>query len=297
MKRSHKKTAVSSSLAKGIAISPDARFKIWGAGKIVWFYMIFYIFYGIIGISLLIAGASEKDGTAPLVTGIFITVMFVPLYAILIGNFVRPLVIERGVLKIPKTFGHREVSLSTLSGVGLVYRVVPRSSGWMLQIWGDDGKPMQIRRFTVTSMRGQKLAPGVKRRVGGVRDWTIPLPKENTKALGLTKSGNVATTIFESSLAVQGTDGPLVRSANQKTVVYDPNSLSKIFAWWSPDGYMGRARGLPGPDSAKLADPSQCDVAPIPSDVSLAGLSHAELFPATSYVISRVVESSAPHVT
>jgi hypothetical protein len=28
-------------------------------------------------------------------------------------------------------------------------------------------------------------------------------------------------------------------------------------------------------------------VAPIPSDVSLAGLSHAELFPATSYVISQ----------
>jgi hypothetical protein len=297
MKRTLKGTVVSSRPAEGISLRPDARIKIWGASRIFWFYMIFYLFYGVIGIGLLVAGAREKNGTAPLVTGIFVTAMFIPLYALLFGNFVRPLVIEQGILKIPKTFGHREVSLKTLSGVGLIYRIVPRTSGWMLQIWGDDGKPMQIRRFTVSSMRNPKLASGVKRRVGGVRDWTIPLPKENTKVLGRTMSGRVATTIFEAAFAYQGTDGPLVKLATQKAVVYDPNSLSKIFAWWSPDGYMGRARGLPAPNPAKLVDPSQCDVAAIPSDASLVGLSHAELFPDSNYAMIQTPPLEVPRIS
>jgi hypothetical protein len=264
---------------EGFSLLPNAKIKIWGASRIFWFYMIVYLFYGGLVIWLLVAGALEKNGTAPFVTGIIGTAMMIPIYALLFGNFVRPLTIEGEILKIPTTFGHREVSLRTLSGVGLIYRLVPRTPGWMLSIWGDDGKSIQIRRFTVTNMRNPKLASGVKRRIGGVRDWTIPLPKENTKILGLTKSGRVATTLFESALAVQGTGGPLVQSAKQKAVVYDPNSLSKTLAWWSPDGYMGRARGLPGPNSAQLADPSQCDVAAIPSNAGMVDLSHAGFFP------------------
>jgi len=263
-----------SSPAGGISPSPNAPIKIWGASGIFWFSMISYLFYGVIGVWLLVAGALEKNGTAPFVTGIFITAVFILLCALSYGNFVRPLVIARGVLKIPKTFGHREVLLASLSGVGLVYRLVPRT-GWMLQIWDGEGKPIQIRRFSVTSRRSPRLASGVKRRIGGVRDWTIPLPMENTKVLGSTKSGHVATQLFESALAWQGTGGALVQSAKQKAAVYDPNSLSKTLAWWSPDGYMGRATGLPGPDPAKLADPSLCDVAAIPRYASLIGPSPA----------------------
>jgi hypothetical protein len=265
--------------AGGVPPLSNEKVKIWGASRIFWFNLIVFLVYGGLGIGLLIAGALEKNGTAPFVTGIFITAMFIPLYALLFGNFVRPLTIERGILKIPTTFGHREVSLRTLSGVGLIYRLAPKTSGWMLSIWGDDGTPIQVRRFTVTSMRTPKLASGVKRRIGGVRDWTIPLPKENTKVLGLTKSGRVAKTLFESALVAQGTGGPLVQSAKQKAVVYDPNSFSKALAWWSPDGYMGRARGLPGPNVSKLADPSQCEVTAIPSDAGLAGLSHVGFLP------------------
>jgi hypothetical protein len=167
----------------------------------------------------------------------------------------------------------------------------------MLHIWGDVGKPILIGRFTVTSMRTPRLASGVKRRIGGVRDWTIPLPKENTNFLGSTKSGRAAMTLFESALAVQGTGGPLVQTAKQKLVVYDPNSLSKTLAWWSPDGYMGRAKGLPDPDSMKLADPSQCDVAPMPSHASLIGLSTAELLPVPKYSISQSLPVQVPQTS
>jgi hypothetical protein len=258
--------------ADEFSLDPNARVKIWGAEGIFWFYSGLYGFYGVIGIWLLVAGATEKDGTAPFVTGIFITAMSIPLYAMVFGVFVRPLIIDQGVLKIPTMFGHRDLSLRSLSGIGLVYRILPRTSGWTLQIWSDGNQPIQIRRFTVTNMRNPKLASGVKRRIGVVRDWTIPLPKENAKILSSTRSGRAATAIFQSAMSLQGTAGPLVHSAKQKSLVYDPNSLSKTLAWWSPDGFMGRAKGLPAPDSAKLADPSQCDVAAIPSDVGLAGV-------------------------
>jgi hypothetical protein len=276
------------------SLRSNGRIRIWGASRIFWFYTIMYLFYGVIGISLLVAGALEKNGTAPFVTGIVITAMFVPLYVLLIGSFGRPLIIERGTLRIPKAFGHREISLKTLSGVGLVYRQVPRTPGWLLQLWGDDGKPIEVRRFTVTSMRNPTLASGVKRRIGGMRDWTVPLPNENTRALGLSRAGCVATTIFDSALASQGPGGPLLRLAKQKAVLYDPNSLSKTLAWWSPDGYMGRAKGLPPPDSAKLADPTQCDVAPMPHDALLPLLSHAELFSDPIHSISQSPLTEVP---
>ena len=288
---------VSSSPAGEISINPNARIRIWGAEGIFWFYSVVYSFYGVIGIWLLVVGATEKDGTAPFVTGIFITAMSVPLYAIVFGSFIRPLVIDQGILKIPTMFGHREVSLRSLSGIGLVYRLLPRTSGWRLQIWSDENQPIQIGRFTVTSMRNPKLASGVKRRAGGVRDWTIPLPKENTKVLGSTRSGRAATALFQSSLSLQGTAGPLVHSAKQKALVYDPNSLSKTLAWWSPDGYMGRARGLPAPDSAKLADPQQCDVAPIPSDASLVGLSQVALTPSPNNGISQSLPDEVAQIS
>jgi hypothetical protein len=266
---------VSSSPAEEISLRTNARIKIWGAEGIFWFYSVLYAFYGVIGIWLLVAGASEKNGTAPFVTGIFITVMSVPLYFMLFGAFVRPLIIENGILKIPTTFSHREVSLRSVSGIGLAYRLLPRTSGWTLQIWAAENQLISIRRFTVTSMRNPKLASGVKRRAEGVRDWTIPLPKENTRVLESTKSGRAATALFESAMSLQGTAGPLIQSAKQKALVYDPNSLSKTLAWWSPDGYMGRARGLPAPDPAKLADPTKCDVTAKPSNPNLVGLSQA----------------------
>jgi hypothetical protein len=282
-----------SSSADRVSLRSNGRIKIWGASRIFWFYTIMYLFYGVIGISLLVAGALEKNGTAPFVTGIVITTMLIPLYALLIGSVGRPLTIERGNLKLPKAFGHREISLKSLSGVGLVYRLAPRTPGWSLQLWGDDGKPIEIRRFTLTSMRNPELASGVTRRIGGVRDWSIPLPKENTGVLGLSKPGRVATTIFDSALASQGPGGPLLRLARQKAVIYDPNSLSKALAWWSPDGYMGRAIGLPPPDSAKLADPTQCNVAPMPNDAIVPLLSHAELF---SDPIDSISQSSPTEV-
>jgi len=291
---------VSSRPVEGISLGPSPKVKIWGASGIYWFNMTMYLFVGCLGIWLLVAGALKKNGTAPFVTGIVITAMFIPLYALLLGNFVRPLTIERGILKIPTTFGHREVSLGTLSGVGLIYRLVPRTPGWMLHIWDDSGELIPIGRFTVTSMRGPSLASGVKRRVGGVKDWTIPLPKENMKVLALSRSGRAATTIFNSVLACQGTGGSLVVSAKQKAVVYDPNSLTKMLAWWSPDGYMGRARGLPGPESSKLAVPSQCDVAAMPSNASLFSASNVQQFPDPGNAISQsspqVVAQVSPEV-
>ncbi len=257
----------------------NAKYRIWGTSGIFWFYTIVYLSVGAMGIWLLVGGATEKDGTAPFVTGIVILAMYAPFYALWINNFVRPLVVENGILRIPKMFGHRDIPLRTLSGVGLLYRLGSRTPGWLLQVWGDDEKPILIRRFTVTSRRLPKLAPGVKRRVGGVRDWTVPLANENTKVLESTKSGRVATLLFTSALALQGTDGPLVRSAQQKALVYDPNPLEKALAWWSPDGSMGRARGLPAPDPSKLADPLRCDVAPIPVNVGLLGLTPKESRP------------------
>jgi hypothetical protein len=124
-------------------------------------------------------------------------------------------------------------------------------------MWGSGESSTQVRRFLVTSWKGVKRADGVERRVNGMRDWTIPLPHENAVTLAASKPGRAAMELYRAVLHEQGLSGPLVTEARQKTVTYDPNSSTPAMAWWSPDGAMGRAQGLPAADPSKLADPSR----------------------------------------
>jgi hypothetical protein len=43
----------------------------------------------------------------------------------------------------------------------------------------------------------------------------------------------------------------------EKSVAYDPGSRIRMLAWWSPDGTMGRAKGVSALDPAKAAAAKQ----------------------------------------
>ncbi len=225
--------------------------RLWGMSRILWFYLCLNGLYVAGGIGLVIGGLVESNGTAPLITGIIISVFAIPITALMLGLGARPLVITNGVLRVPKAFGSTDIPLSTLSGVGLIYQYTPGSrnpSGWTLRVW-DDKKEIPVRRWIVVAWTNTS-APGMRKRLFSKRDWSLPLAHEDSAYLASTKAGQVARRIYDAALGWQGQYGPLTTKAMQRGVVYNPNAMTHLAAWWSPDGTMGRASDLPPFDPA-----------------------------------------------
>ena len=227
---------------------------------IFWFYFVIYLFYTAMGVGLLVAGALQRHGTAPLITGIFITAIGVPL--LLLFSFgLRPVVLTDEVLRIPKAFGTREIPLRRLSGVGLIYRQVPRMPGWALQVWDDNGVPVRIGRWTVVTWWNRR-PDETRKRLRDQRDWTAPLPHEDPNYLATTRAAQVAGRIYDAIMDRQGPTGPLATQARQKAIAYDPNSSAPVLAWWSPDGTMGRALSLPRVERSRHLAPDDLPKGP-----------------------------------
>jgi hypothetical protein len=150
-------------------------------------------------------------------------------------------------VRIPRGFRTSVISLSTLTGVGLIYRYTVQSrspAGWTLCVWDESGKMLSIPRWIVVAWTATS-APGIKRRYFAIsRNWSLPLAHEDSAYLAASKPGRTATRIYEAALTWQGRLGPLTTRALEKTVVFDPDARTQMAAWWSPDGTMGRAQGL-----------------------------------------------------
>jgi hypothetical protein len=233
-------------------MNDDERITFWGWSGGPAFYVAILGCYLLIGLILLIAGALAHHRAAPVITGIVICGMSFPLLA----AAARPVVVDGHAVRVPVLFRSTVVPLAGISGIGLIYRLKSRGAGWGLVLWDPDGKSVEIPRFILSTWSSPRVAVGVKRAPDGKKDWTIPLPNENTDRLATSKAGRVATRLYESVTARQGHQGPLVLQAKQKAVEYDPNVRSSPQAWWSPDGAMGRAKGLPPAEPTKLADPT-----------------------------------------
>jgi hypothetical protein len=233
--------------------SPAQSIRLWGTSRVFWFYLTIYAFYAAAGLGLIVAGAIEKNGTWPLVTGIILALMMVPMAALFLGLWLRPLVVADGMLRVPKAFGSVRIPLAQIAGVGLIYQYTPGSrspAGWQLRVW-NDSEEVRIGRWIVVAWTTNR-APGTKRKFIQQRDWSVPLAHEDGAYLAASKPAQVARRIYDATLAWQGSSGPLVTRALEKKIVFDPNTANHMAAWWSPDGTMGRAAGLPPFDPAKV---------------------------------------------
>lgn len=206
-------------------------------------------FYFLIGVVLLVVGLADHHA-APVVTGVVICAFLAP---ILFSVFRPALVIAEGALRVPRLFSSSWVlALADVSGLGLMWRLQPYSPGWRLVVWDAEGKPRELRQFGISPKIRTRpgLAPGVK------RDLTVPLADENIDRLAASKPGRVAARLYAAVIAVQGPHGPLATHAREKAIEYDARARLSPRAWWSPDGSMGRAKGMPPADPTKLVDPS-----------------------------------------
>jgi hypothetical protein len=232
--------------------------RIWGASRIFWFYFVLSgLFPAAIGIVVLVAGALEKNGTAPFVTGIVVCSFSLPLATFAVAS-ARPLTIAEGRIRIPKGFRTSVVDLTTLAGVGLLYRFTVQSQnpvGWTLCVWDGAGAMIPIPRLIVVAWSSTS-APGVKHRyLATTRDWTLPLAHEDSTYLATSKAGRAAIRIYEAAQTYQHKRGPLTTRALEKREVFNPDAMTQTAAWWSPDGTMGRTKGLPLPQWTAEGDP------------------------------------------
>jgi hypothetical protein len=218
--------------------------------RIYWYYFAIYLAMAAMGVGLIAGGAASAHGTAPVLTGIFITAICLPLLPAF-GIGLRPMRISDGNLHVPTAFGSRTIPLSAISGVGLMYRLIPRLTGWTPVVWGQNGLPVQLGRWTVLTWKNPG-AKGARKILQVQRDWTAPVDHEDAGYLASTRAGQATTAIYDAALAWQGRTGPLCTQALEKAITYDPNASARLIAWWSPDGSMGRAVGLPAVDRSRF---------------------------------------------
>ena len=214
--------------------------KLWGMSGVWWFYVGLMCFAAALGLTALIVGAVDSK-PAPFVSGLVICALSL---ADLITwvPFVRPLVLDDLGLRIPRVRGSRTVPWKDISGVGLIYRRFPGTrapSGWYLQIWTTSDERIQIKRFVVTTLR-QPPPPAGKRPFITSAFPPERLAHEDTDELGASHPGRAAKVIYDRTVMTQGNDGPLVTRASQKSMTSQGPGGPTSWAWWSPDGSMGR---------------------------------------------------------
>jgi hypothetical protein len=214
-----------------------------GVSGLYWFYLALTTASVAMALVLLVVGAVETNGTAPLITGIVTTPFVLPVWLALASVVLRPVVMDDEALRLPKTFGTRRIPLANIAGIGLLYQRTPQSrrpEGWFLEAWTKDGKRIQVGGFLVLTLR-QPASPNGKRPVITTgRDPTLPLPHEDVDDLARTRPGRIATEMYEWVLARQGPAGSLATEALQKSATYEPSAPTQVWAWWSPDGTMER---------------------------------------------------------
>lgn len=234
------------SVSRSDGPSTPGHLKFRGMSGLFWYYFVIMLGLTAMAVALLIAGALQQDGTAPFVTGLILTVFAVPSLVFMFSGTMRPVVLTENELRIPGVFGTTAIPLAELAGIGLLYQRTPNTrapEGWFLEVWGKDGKNRRVGRFLVAALRMPKPPPGQKRPfISFGRDPSLPLPHEDVQDLAHTRPGRIAKQMYDWVLARQGPSGPLATRALQKTVTFDRWAATETWAWWSPDGTMGRLR-------------------------------------------------------
>lgn len=210
----------------------------------IWFLLVLMLALLGMALALLIGGAMERNGQAPFVTGVIVTVFAAPLLVLVVPVF-RAVVVTRVAIRIPNGFKTNVVATAEIAGVGLLYRRTPNSrapEGWFLELWDGAGHRHQIGKvfragIVLPTPPGQKRAL-ISLRVNRPPDW--PLPSEDLGVLAASRPGKIATSVYEFVIEAQGPRGPLAARALQKHERADRWAVTKTLAWWSPDGEMGR---------------------------------------------------------
>lgn len=221
----------------------------------LWISLVSYVLMGLLALGMLVGGLIVGGGAAPLVAGVVLSMVWLPCAWVLGAVALRPVVIADGTVRIPGVFSTRIVPLSAITGVGLVYRAGRQTAGWTPMVWHGADQQVILVRWLVTTWR---LRPGQRSSAWSSRtpDWSLPLPNEDSDYLSSTRAGRAATQIYRAALAWQGHHGPLMHQARQTAIAYNPNLSAPMLAWWSPDGTMGRAAGLPPPRTHSGAQPA-----------------------------------------
>jgi len=97
------------------------------------------------GLILVTAGALERNGTDPLVTGVIICSFALPLLWLCLR---RPHITSREI-SIPQGFKRAHIPISAVSGVGAVWHG-GRGVGWNPAVWVDDGRMLSLPESSVT---------------------------------------------------------------------------------------------------------------------------------------------------
>ncbi|NNN20974.1 MAG: hypothetical protein HKL80_03110 [Acidimicrobiales bacterium] len=209
-----------------------------------WINLVTLAFITLMSLSLLIVGGLESNGTPPFITGIFTTIFTLPIFSLVLSHAVRPIVLSKEALKIPRFISSYEIPTDEIAGVGLLFQDVDMSrapSGWYIYIWDSAGKKKMLDKLVETTILVPKPANGKRRPLISInRDPTLPLPHEDLDYLTNSRTGKVAKAIYDFTLMVQGPTGPLATKALQKSTKNDRFSSTKFWAWWSPDGTMER---------------------------------------------------------
>jgi hypothetical protein len=193
-------------------------------------------------------------------TGLVWGLVFVVMGTMFLVPFLRPRVTLRaGTLRIPRGIFHTtRIAAGGVTGIGLAFRLVrsPRglAAGWYLTVWQGAGAGEQtgisyvpmLGRFRGPAAAKKLLAaapggdPGAARR-GFSLDGFDPAAQTDEARLASTYPGRVARDLYQRVLSLQGPNGLLAATEQQKHGhVSGRWALAKVLAVWSPDGVMSR---------------------------------------------------------
>jgi hypothetical protein len=193
-------------------------------------------------------------------TGLIWGLLFVIMGSCFLVLLLRPRVTLRaGTLRIPRgAFHTTRIAAADVTGIGLAFRLVNSISGrlvaagWYLTIWhgaeageqtGISYVPMSWRRrgpaaaFLLSTPAGD--APDARRSFS--LDRFDPAAQTDVARLASTYPGHVARDLYQRVLSLQGAQGLLAATEQQKHVHASGRwALATVLAVWSPDGVMSR---------------------------------------------------------
>lgn len=193
-------------------------------------------------------------------TGLIWGLLFVIMGACFLVLLLRPRVTLRaGTLRIPRgAFRTTRIAAADVTGIGLAFRLVSSigggrlAAGWYLTVWhgaeageqtGISYVPMSWRRrgSAAAFLLSSPAADAADSRRNFSLDQFDPAAQTNVAKLASTYPGRVARDLYHRVLSLQGAQGLLPATEQQKHVHASGRwALATVLAVWSPDGVMSR---------------------------------------------------------
>jgi hypothetical protein len=195
-------------------------------------------------------------------TGLVWGLLLIFMTASFLVILLRPrLTLRQATLRIPRgAFHTTRIAARDVTGIGLSFRLVNSASGrrlgagWYLTVWDGAGTaqqtgisyvpmlwryrgPAAAKKFLVASLAG--TAEDAR------RDFSLdrfdPAAQTDVARLASTYPDRVARDLYQRLLSLQGPDGLLATTEQQKHVHMSGRwALATVLAVWSPDGVMSR---------------------------------------------------------